>query len=136
MTSDPLQISGLIALLTTVVISRILNERAMRQLTPAEKVRLLDGFASARAYSMIPLLVLVGGYWFLLSQTKINPQAVFIGYFSLIAIWIVARTYLSQRKMRQLELPASYRQRFLIGQTVSLVGVAWFFFTLFKEVAR
>jgi hypothetical protein len=131
-----MEISGIIVLLVTIVLSRILNERALRELSPDEKVRLIDGFASARAYSLIPLVVLVGVYWLLLTKTKLDPQLVSVLYFGLIFAWIMVRTYLNQRKLRELEMPATYRQRFLVSQAISLVGFAWFFYTFFGEMAR
>lgn len=131
-----MKISGIIVLLVTIVLSRILNERALRELSAEEKVRLIDGFASARAYSLIPLVVLVGVYWLLLTKTKLDPQLVSVLYFGLIFAWIMVRTYLNQRKLRELEMPANYRQRFLISQAISLGGFAWFCFAFFGEMAR
>ncbi len=131
-----MQVSGYIVLLLTIILSRILNERALRELTAEEKVRLLDGFASARAYSLIPLVVLVGGYWLLLSQTKIDGRFLSFAYFGLIIVWIVVRTYLNQSKLRELQMPASYRQRLMISQSISLGGCAWFCFTLLDDITR
>ena len=42
-----------------VIVSRIMGERALRQLTPDQKVRLLDGFASIRAYAFIPIALIM-----------------------------------------------------------------------------
>lgn len=131
-----MQFSGILVLLITIVLSRILNERALRELTADEKVRLIDGFASARAYSLIPLVALAGGYWLLLSKTKIDPQLLSVAYFGLILIWIAVRSVLNQRKLRELEMPATYRQRFLISQAISLGGFAWFCFSFLEVMVR
>ncbi len=57
-----MQMSGIIALLVSLVASRIINEQGYRTLTSEQKIRLMDGFSNARAYSMIPVLVLAGSF--------------------------------------------------------------------------
>ena len=60
-----MEISGFIALLLAVLASRIINERGYRHLSSEEKVTLMDGFSKTRAYSMIPIIILIGGYYLL-----------------------------------------------------------------------
>ena len=122
--------SGFVALLASVVASRIINERRMRQLAPDQKVRLLDGFSAARAYSLIPVLALVGLYWLLATRTHIDKQVLTIGYFSLLILFVIVRVVLSQRKLGQLDLPKGYRRTFSLAQVVSCLGVAWFFYVM------
>lgn len=125
-----MQVSGVIALLVGMVASRLLNERGYRQLSAEEKVRLLDGFSGVRAYSLIPLLVLVGVLWLLTSQTQIDKQYLLFGYFSLLVVYVIAQVIFNQRKLSQLDMPAGYRQLFTLSQVVSCLGIAWFFFTM------
>lgn len=113
-----------------MAVSRIINERGMRRLTPEQKLRLLDGFSAARAYSLIPLLVLVGAFWLLSSRPEVNKQYLAIGYFSLLILFVITRVFLNQRKMGQLDLPQDYRRLFSLSQVVSCLGVAWFFFVM------
>ena len=69
-------------------------------------------------------------------RAKLDPQLLSLGYFGLILAWIIVRTGLNQRKLRELDLPAAYRQRFLISQAISLGGFAWFCFTFLEEMVR
>lgn len=126
-----MQISGFIALLAAIGVSRFISERGYRGLDSEQKLRLMDGFSSTRMYSMIPLLVLVAGFWYLTAETEISKQLVTTAYFGLLIVYVVARTILNQRKLLSLEMPPEYRRTFMIAQAVSLVGVAWFFFTVF-----
>lgn len=126
-----MQISGFIALLVAIIVSRFISERGYRALDSEQKLRLMDGFSSTRMYSMVPLLVLVAGFWYLVTNTEIDKQLVTTAYFGLLIVYIVARTVLNQRKLLTLEMPAAYRRMFMIAQTVSLVGMAWFFFAIF-----
>ena len=127
-----MQMSGFVALLVAVVVGRLLNERAYRTLGSEEKLRLMDGFSKTRAYSMIPLLVLIGGYWYLATQTSLNKLTLSVVYFVLLIVYVVVRSVWNQVKLAQLEMPADYQRKFTITQVVSLLGVAWFFFAMFS----
>ena len=126
-----MQISGFIALLFAIIVSRFISERGYRGLSSDQKLRLMDGFSSTRMYSMVPLLLLVAGFWYLTSETEISKQLATSAYFGLLIVYVVVRTLLNQRKLLTLELPKEYRRMFTIAQAVSLVGVAWFFYTIF-----
>lgn len=128
-----MQMSGFVALLGAIVASRLISERGYRKLDSEQKVRLMDGFSSARAYSMIPLLALIAAFWFLSSQTNVDKQHLAIGYFGLLIVYVIVRAILNQRKLAQLDLPADYNRTFTIAQIVSFLGIAWFFFTMFYE---
>ena len=127
-----MQMSGFVALLVAVVVGRLLNERAYRTLGSEEKLRLMDGFSKTRAYSMIPLLVLIGGYWYLATQTSLNKLTLSVVYFVLLIVYVVVRSVWNQVKLAQLGMPADYQRKFTITQVVSLLGVAWFFFAMFS----
>lgn len=117
-------------MLASVVASRIISERGLRQLSAGQKVRLIDGFSATRAYSMIPVLALIGAYWLLSTRTRIDKQVLTIGYFSLLAVFVVVRVALNQRKLGQLDLPEAYRRTFSLAQVVSCLGVRWFFYAM------
>lgn len=91
----------------------------------------MDGFSKSRAYSLIPLLGLIGGYGLLATKTDISQKMLSTAYFSLLIAFVVVKSLLNQRKMTALNLPAAYRRCFTIAQVVSLIGVAWFFYTIF-----
>ena len=126
-----MEMSGFVAILAAVVISRYINETGYRKLEPDQKLRLMDGFSRTRAYSMIPLLALVGAFWFLMTRTTIDRNLISAAYFGLLIIYIVARIILNQRKLTELDMPDHYKKTFTIAQVVSFCGVAWLFFTMF-----
>ena len=127
-----MQLSGFVVLLIAVVVGRLLNERAYRTLDSEEKLRLMDGFSKTRAYSMLPLLLLIGGYWYLMTQTPLDRLTLNVVYFVLLIIYVVARSVWNQMKLVQLEMPSNYQRKFTITQVVSLLGVAWFFYAMFS----
>jgi hypothetical protein len=129
----PMEISGFIALLVAMIVGRIISERGYRTLNSEEKVRLMDGFSKTRAYSMIPILILIGAYYLLMTKTDFDKTMISIGYFSLLIVYIIFRSIMSHKKLSSMDLPATCRRYFTISQTVSLVGVAWFFYTIFAK---
>ena len=129
-----MQLSGFVVLLIAVVVGRLLNERAYRTLDSEEKLRLMDGFSKTRAYSMLPLLLLIGGYWYLMTQTPLDRLTLNVVYVVLLIIYVVARSVWNQMKLVQLEMPSNYQRKFTITQVVSLLGVAWFFFAMFSDM--
>ena len=111
-------------------IGRFLNEAAYKKLDSDQKIRLMDGFSRTRAYSMIPLLVLVGAYWFLITRTDVDRNLVSFAYFALLIAYVALRTVLNQRKLLQLDMPADYKRFFAASQIITSCGAAWLFFTL------
>jgi uncharacterized membrane protein YiaA len=126
-----MQISGFVALLVAMMISRIVSEKGYRRLDAEQKLRLMDGFSTTRAYSMIPLLLLIAAFWFLISQTQIDKRFLTVAYFALLLVYVVFRAILNQRKIKELDLPNDYNRMFTIAQVVSFLGIAWFFFAIF-----
>lgn len=126
-----MQVSGFIALIFAIVVSRFISKRAYRELDSDQKLRLMDGFSSTRMYSMVPLLILVAAFWYLTTKTQLDKSLITTAYFVLLMVYVVGRTVLNQRKLLALEMPVPYRRMFMTAQAVSLVGVAWFFYTIF-----
>ena len=116
----------LFILIGCILASRIMGERALRELTPDQKLRLLDGFASIRAYSYVPLLLIVvvafglprmvpdGRWWFALLALA--------GYL----VFLVAEHIVVARKLDFLELPESYIKQVLRSRHISHVGIVVF----------
>ena len=129
-------ISGIVALLVSMVLSRIINERGYRTLSADQKVRLMDGFSAQRAYSLIPMVVLVGAYFLLSTKTSLDPTMLAGGYFVLLVVYVVVRGVLNHRKMKSLEMPDIYRRYFMISQALSVLGFAWFAFTILDWISN
>ncbi len=127
---NPLLISGVVLMLVSIAVSRLLHERGYRQLTPEEKLRLMDGFSATRAYSIIPLMIGLGVYWVLSNQPGINQRALGTGFVVAFAAYIVLRLYFNYRKIVALEMPPHYRSAYVSSQGIALAGVAWLTATL------
>ena len=121
--------SGFIVLIATVIASRIINERGYKHLSAEEKVRLMDGFSKARAYAMIPAFIVIGGYFIIIKNTDMDRGVLTMVYFGLLILYVVIRTILNHKKMCELNMPDNYRKLFSLSQIISLIGVAWFFYS-------
>ena len=128
-----MEISGIIALFLSVIISRIINEKGYRSLTSEEKVCLMDGFSKSRAYSMIPMLVLIGVYYLLMSRTSLDKGILTLSYFCLLVAYVIVRIVFNHKKLLKINMPKVYLRYFTIAQIVSVLGVAWFFYVLFAQ---
>lgn len=121
---NSIQTAGLVFMLVGMVASRIINERAYRRLTSEEKLRLMDGFSSTRAYSLIPLFIGLGAYWLLLSQSNIDRASLTIFFVAAFIAYIVLRLFLNYRMLGRLDLPDHYRSSYVLSQGVALAGTA------------
>jgi hypothetical protein len=111
-------------LIVSIVASRIVSERALRQLSTDEKGTLLDSFSSYRLYNTVVILGLVVAY---LVAMNYYPQSysmltlIFIILFFTISGTITALSY---QKLKSIGMPDSYIKSFLISLGIQYVGVA------------
>lgn len=110
-----------------VLISRIMGERALRQLSPDEKVRLLDAFSTLRAYSFVPLIVIVLAAIGLPKLFPNGPWWLSILVLSACGIYVVALHVFEVRKIGKLGLPQSYTHRHFSSRYISYVGIVILF---------
>lgn len=115
-----------------ILISRFLQEKALKNLDPDMKVKLLDAFSRQRKYSGLIMLPLLIGY-FLLLQFLPEYSLITIAVFgvSFIFYFVISRL-LNYRKMVRLGMPEEYLkiQRLsilMIATGFVLVGVQLFY---------
>ena len=125
-----MEVSGILVFLGSVVVSRLLNERGYRKLDKEQKLRLMDGFSSVRAYSILPIVVILLVYWLLVTKTELNRAVLSYGYFAVLLLHMVGRTVFDQQKMSRLEMPREYQRVYALSQGITFSGLTWFLFTL------
>ena len=117
-------------LIVTIVISRIVGERALKQLSTEEKGRLLESFSSYRLYNTYVSLALVVAYFVLADyvwQSSATLALIFIILFFAISGTI---SVLSYRKLKSLNLPDSYTNSYLLRVGIQYIGLAAIFLPL------
>ena len=114
----------LLVLIVAVITSRIVSERALKQLSNDEKGTLLDSFSGYRLYNTVVILGLVVAYFV---ATNYFPQSfstltlIFIILFFTVSATI---SILSYKKLRALNMPKGYIQSFLVSMVIQYAGVA------------
>lgn len=106
-----------------VIVSRILNERALRQLSPDQKVRLLDGFASIRAYSFVPIVLIAMIAFGLPEMFPDGPW--WLSWLGLGAflVYAVVMHFMVARKLYSLDLPECYTRQVLLCRHIHHMGL-------------
>jgi hypothetical protein len=121
---------GFVAFVGTYIASRVIRERALRQLSAAQKARLLDAFSGYRTYFMsvavsLPLLYLFALKLWPENQTLLS-KAFLVSFGGLLII----TSWLSFRKLHTLGVPANYIKSFLISSGLQYIGIAILFVPL------
>ena len=116
-----------------VIVSRILSERALRQLSPDQKVRLLDGFASIRAYSFVPIVLIAMIAFGLPEMFPDGPW--WLSWLGLGAflVYAVVMHFMVARKLYSLDMPGSYTRQALLCRHMNHLGLAIVFAGLVYE---
>jgi len=106
---NPLIYIGLAAFFIGLIASRILSERALRLLTPDEKLRLLDSFSRLRAFGSIPLVIIVFIFFSISSFPPRFALPAFFGAWALLGGFIAWQQFFVQRRLRELSISETYR---------------------------
>jgi hypothetical protein len=115
---------GMVVFFACAIISRMLGEQAYRRLTNDEKLRLVDGFSRERMFSMIPIVVMLGAFFLLQTQSNWDQRWVGIGFFGLLIVYSLVKGIMQRSRLVQLEMPAAYRRRFFFAQGIAYFGMA------------
>lgn len=121
---------GIAAFLVSVFASRIVNERALKNLAEDEAARLVKGFSSYRIYSLAGAIAILAGYFAALKYYPSQTTEVFIGFIGAFVVFMLVNTFVIFRKLRALEMPDDYINRFLLVTLIKYGGV----FVLFGTV--
>ncbi len=118
---------GLFIFLAAALLSRVVSEQALRTLTPEQKVSILDAFSSMRAYSLIPVILLVA---LIFGLPAFVPNSSWwsagIGLGGSL-LFIVVFHVVAARKLKTAPVPESYKRRVLLSRHISHAGLVLLF---------
>ncbi|REJ79195.1 MAG: hypothetical protein DWQ47_00170 [Acidobacteria bacterium] len=116
--------------LVSVFVARYINEKALRELSEEDAARLLQGFSQYRVYSLVAIILIIAAYFFV-NYFYPNSRATSITIFmAAIVVFLLANSVFMFRKLRKLEMPDSYINRFLLVTLIKYGGA----FVLFGTV--
>ncbi len=119
-------IAGMLVVLGSVVVARIIQERAFRKLEPEQKVRVMDAFSGLRMYSMLPLFVLLGVFLVTLRYARHLLVELQAAFFVLLLVHMVVMHVLIRRRLAAAKLPPVYARRLLLSRHVAQIGLLLF----------
>jgi hypothetical protein len=94
--------------IAAVIVSRILQERALRRLSTEEKGRLVEAFSAYRMFALLPLAAIAGLY-FAMSQLDALTTATMLGIYVPLALgFAVVMQVLVYRRLRKLAVDPAY----------------------------
>lgn len=114
---------GFGALITAVIVARILQERALRSLTTEEKGRLVEAFAGFRMIALIPLAAVAALYFGMSSLDALTTTTLLTVYFPVLLVFMAAMHFAIRRKLLALGVHPAYVRAHAIGRALVFVGV-------------
>ena len=118
---------SILILLACVLISRFISDKAIKDLSPEKKVELIELFSGNRIKSLILVFVLVAVFFGFIELNFIALSYLTITYAFLFFIILIVRMYSTYKKLIQNEFPSDFIKRFLIANSISVLGIVIFF---------
>jgi hypothetical protein len=111
-------------------VGRLINEKALKELSIEEKAKLIDGFSAMRIYSIIPVAVICFVYIFAMKFMAINHAILISTYLFFLLLYIIVIGVIVFRKLSSLEYPKSYINKYVLSRIIQFVGVGILFIAL------
>ena len=132
---EDLSTIGIIILFSAFIISRIISEKALRQLSPDQKVLILDSFSKMRMYNLIPLVLIIVAYFFIKEVTSFHSYVPYIFFLAILFLFVIAIQVVSFKKLKSLKLPDVYLKKYLTSQIIVIVVfLIWIPFTIYSMI--
>jgi uncharacterized membrane protein (UPF0136 family) len=118
---------GLVVFVSAYIISRIVNEGALRKLSLEQKAALLDAFSAYRIYSLVAVMLIFVGYLFSLYFLSQYDHFINTFFFAMIICVMFYNTFFAYKKLAPLNLPAGYMKSFWLSTIIQYIGVLFLF---------
>jgi hypothetical protein len=115
---------GLGIFMTTVIVGRIVQERALVKLTTEEKGRLVEAFADYRMVGLIPLAAMAALYFVMTGLDALTTATLFAIYVPAVLLFSLVFQYMVYRRLQSLKFDPAYLRAYSIGRFLTLVGFA------------
>ncbi|WP_457676050.1 hypothetical protein [Thiolapillus sp.] len=110
---------------TALILGRYLNHQGIRQLNRAQKASLFDVCGGFSVWSMLPLLILGLGLYVAMTHGPEQIRVVLIGVLLLLmVVYVVGLQVYIFRKLKRMDFPQAYINRYMAAVAVRVVGVA------------
>jgi len=113
---------GMAVFLAAIIVSRIIQERALRKLSTEEKGRLVEAFSGLRLFSLVPLAALSGLYFLMMSLDALTTSTLLTIFLPTALVFWGVMQVLIHRRLRRLHPHPDYLRAYAIGRGLFLGG--------------
>ena len=115
---------GLGIFMTTVIVGRIVQERALTRLTTETKGRLVEAFADFRMLALIPLAAIAALYFVMAGLDALTTATLFAIYIPAVLLFSLVIQFKIYRRLQAMQFDAGYLRAYSIGRGLTLIGFA------------
>ena len=119
---------GIIAFFVAFFASRLINERAMSQLDKEQAEALVKGFSRYYLISLGCVALLAAVYMTASYYFPDHPLAAPAALAAIVVAFMLVNSFFAFRKLKKMEMPDEYVNRFLIGTLVQYAGIFAFLY--------
>jgi hypothetical protein len=126
-------IISMLILLACVLISRMISDKAIKNLDADKKAELVDFFTGSRKKYMILVFAMVVIFFSILKFNLLEINVLTFVYALIFLIILFIRLFNSYKKLIQSNFPTEFIKNFLIANSISVLGIIIFFgFMIFQ----
>ncbi len=126
-------IISMLILLACVLISRMISDKAIKNLDADKKAELVDFFTGSRKKYMILVFAMVVIFFGILKFNLLEINLLTFVYALIFLIILFIRLFNSYKKLIQSNFPTEFIKNFLIANSINVLGIIIFFgFMIFQ----
>lgn len=110
--------------ITAVIISRILQERALARLSTEAKGRLVEAFSAYRMIGLVPLAAIAALYFLMASLDAFTTRMMLAIYVLAALVFAGVMHVLIYRKLRAMSVDAGYVRTYSLTRWLTIVAFA------------
>lgn len=122
---------AVVAMLVLILVSRWLNERAMKKLSVEEKARLIDLFSSQRVWNFGLIILMLVGYYTVIVMKLVEQELGLSIYFVVLLGFMIFSALRSRSLLINAGFDEAYQHSFLISTGLRLLSILVFLVVLF-----
>lgn len=122
---------GVILLLGSSFLARMINNKANKILDQDEKLLLMDLFSDSKIYTFGILIAIVALYFFGLKSALATPVILASLYIIALITFFISTNYNSYKKLKNNNFPQGYIKSYLISTSIRFTGLIIFFMLVY-----
>jgi len=109
--------------LFSIIISRILKNKALKKLSGQKKTELVEVFSKYRQYSTISILIILTIYMGLMKFGTFSPITLTISYYAVFVAYLVVISIVSYSILKKNAFELSFIQIYMLANIIMYLGI-------------